>query len=91
MEATNQKVNFTHEEITQIRDITKKYSEMHKEAVRIQEELSQSSSRLSTLIKEMEEVKRTEYDLFMDLAVKKDLEPKTVAIAAANHILNEKA
>jgi hypothetical protein len=91
MEATEkQNVTFTADEISQIKDITEKYSEMYKEAVQIQQEISQSESRLLSLIKEMEDAKRSELDLFTNLAEEKQMDPKTVATAAANYILSEK-
>lgn len=91
MEATeNQTVTFTASEISQIKDITEKYSEMYKEAVKIQQEISQSETRLLTLIKDMEDAKRSELDLFTNLAEEKNMDAKTVATAAANYILSEK-
>jgi hypothetical protein len=83
-------VSFSAEEILQIKNITISYTEMYKEAVKIQDEITQSEEQLRKLITNIDKLKETEYALFKDLAAKKDLEPQTIANAAANYILNEK-
>lgn len=91
MEPTvNNQLTFSIEEIKKIREITDKYSEVYVEVIKIQQEITKSESRLKQLIENMEMLKKSEYDLFIDLAAKKNLEPQTIARAAANYILSEK-
>ena len=89
-ENTNEQINFSAEEVNDIQEITNKYSEMYAEALKIQQEISKSELRLTSLIENMEELKKREYNLFINLAAKKNLEPQTIAHAAANYILIKK-
>jgi uncharacterized protein YaaN involved in tellurite resistance len=88
--STANQLSFSHEEVKNIREITDKYSKMYVEAMKIQQEISESETRLRNLIEDMEALKQHEYDLFMNLAASKNLEPQTIAKAAANYILSEK-
>jgi len=84
------KVTFTVEEAEAIHRITDTYSELYKKAIILQAEIENSERSLIELAKEMEEVKTEENDFFQEIANRLDLEPNTIANAAANLVLTSK-
>jgi hypothetical protein len=81
------KVTFSQEEGLEIRRITNIYSDLYKKAIDLQKEIENSEKNLVELAKEMEDLKSTEQDFFQEIATRLDLEPNTVANAAANLVL----
>lgn len=83
------KVVFSSEEAMEINRITEVYSELYKKAVSLQAEIENNERTLIELAKEMEEVKTGEQKFFQEIATRLDLEPNTVANAAANLVLSK--
>ena len=81
-------IEFTDSEITDIIAITEEYTAIYKEIVKAQEEIQLASDKVSYLTSQMEIMMKRENDLMTDIAVVRDLDPKTVSNEAANIILN---
>ena len=81
------KVTFSQEEGLEIRRITNTYSDLYKKAIDLQKEIENSEKNLMELAKDMEDLKKTEQDFFEGIATRLDLEPNTIANAAANLVL----
>jgi len=84
-------VSFTQEEATEIRRITDIYSELYKKAIMIQQEIESSEKNLLGLAKDMDDLKNVEKGFFDTIATRLDLDPNTIANAAASLILSARA
>ena len=85
-----QTINFTAEETDIIKNITDSYTSLYRQAKTIQEEILKSENHLKDLMAEMEVLKESEFAFFQNLAGKYDLDPLTIANAAAVHVLHQK-
>jgi hypothetical protein len=85
-----QTINFTTEETDIIKNITDSYTSLYRQAKAIQEEITKSENHLKDLVVEMDQLKESEVSFFQNLASKYDLDPLTIANAAAVHVLHQK-
>ena len=85
-----QTINFTTEETDIIKNITDSYTSLYRQAKAIQEEIAKSENHLKDLVVEMDHLKESEVSFFQNLASKYDLDPLTIANAAAVYVLHQK-
>ena len=80
---------FSAGEISEIQKITDNYSLLYRKAMTVRKQIDESTLQLNEIAQEMENLKRDETTFFQQIAANYDVEPKTVATAAANFILSQ--
>ena len=82
-------ITFSSTELEEIQKITKNYSLLYQKAMTVRKQIDESTRQLNELAQDMESLKKEENVFFQTIAANLDIEPKTVASAAANYILSQ--
>jgi hypothetical protein len=86
-ETQNSMFTFTDTEHEIIKSLTKQYRSVTSEALRVQRIIEEAEKELAVVIEKAEAVKADEIKLFEEMAIKYDLDIKTLQNMAANQIL----
>jgi hypothetical protein len=81
-------IDFSSTELEEIQKITANYSLLYQKAMSVRKQIDESTKQLNELAQEMESLKKEETLFFQTIAANLDIEPKTVANAAANYVLS---
>jgi len=87
-ETHNTEFTFTAEETDKIKSLTLEYQRITKDALRVQKSIDDAERELMLVVEEAGKIKMKETSFFEELAVKYDLDSKTLQNIAANQILN---
>ena len=82
-------IKFSSTELEEIQKISKNYSLLYQKAMSVRKQIDESTRQLNELAQEMESLKKEENFFFQTIAANLDIEPKTIASAAANYILSQ--
>jgi hypothetical protein len=86
---SKQEIQFTQSELQEIVSISESYSQLYRKAMIVRKQIDESTRQLNDLAGEMEHIKTNETHFFQTIAGNLNIEPKTVATAAANYILSK--
>jgi hypothetical protein len=85
----NLEINFSPSELESIQQISNSYSLLYRKAMTVRKQIDESTKQLNEVAEEMENLKKEETLFFQTIAANLDVEPRTVANAAANYVLSQ--
>jgi DNA repair ATPase RecN len=86
---SSSEINFSSIELEEIQKISKNYSLLYQKAMSVRKQIDESTKQLNELAQDMESLKKEENVFFQTIAANLNIEPMTVASAAANYILSQ--